>query len=347
MNYTILGDSDCPLVQIDLADGEKVMIERGAMAYSCDVAIEGKLNTNKSGIGGLLSAIGRSLTSGESVFITEATGQRDGSFIGIAPAIPGKIVCLDVGAGHQYNLNTAAFLACDEGVSYEMKSQDIGKALFAGTGGLFIMETTGNGQLLVSAFGDILELEVRDEQPLTVDNEHVVAWDAGLDIKVYADETRPRLQGARLTAWELTEAGIPVTLIPDSAAATLIREGKIDLIVLGADRITANGDVANKLGTFPLSIVAKEYGVPFYSAAPTSTIDFSMNDGKDIPIEERDPDEVRMIDGVQIAPKDVPVFNPSFDVTPHQNITGIITEKGIIRPPFDRNIERIRQGETL
>ncbi len=173
------------------------------------------------------------------------------------------------------------------------------------------------------------------------------AWDAGLDIKVYADETRPRLQGARLTAWELTEAGIPVTLIPDSAAATLIREGRIDLIVLGADRITANGDVANKLGTFPLSIVAKEYGVPFYSAAPTSTIDFSMNDGKDIPIEERDPDEVRMIDGVQIAPKDVPVFNPSFDVTPHQNITGIITEKGIIRPPFDRNIERIRQGETL
>ena len=184
MNYTILGDSDCPLVQIDLADGEKVMIERGAMAYSCDVAIEGKLNTNKSGIGGLLSAIGRSLTSGESVFITEATGQRDGSFIGIAPAIPGKIVCLDVGAGHQYNLNTAAFLACDEGVSYEMKSQDIGKALFAGTGGLFIMETTGNGQLLVSAFGDILELEVRDEQPLTVDNEHVVAWDAGLDYEL-------------------------------------------------------------------------------------------------------------------------------------------------------------------
>ena len=173
------------------------------------------------------------------------------------------------------------------------------------------------------------------------------AYEAGLDIKVYADETRPRLQGARLTAWELTEAGIPVTLIPDGAAATLIREGKIDLIVLGADRITANGDVANKLGTFPLSIVAKEYGVPFYSAAPTSTIDFSMKSGKDIPIEERDADEVRMIDGVQIAPKDVPVFNPSFDVTPHQNITGIITEKGIIRPPFDRNIERIRQGETL
>ena len=173
------------------------------------------------------------------------------------------------------------------------------------------------------------------------------AHESGLDIKVYADETRPRLQGARLTAWELKEAGIPATLIPDSAAATLIRDGRIDLIILGADRITADGDVANKLGTFALSVVAKAYGVPFYSAAPTSTIDFSMKDGRDIPIEERDADEVRMIDGVQIAPLGMPVYNPSFDVTPHENITGIITEKGIIRPPFDKNIERIRNGETL
>ena len=173
------------------------------------------------------------------------------------------------------------------------------------------------------------------------------AHESGLDIRVYADETRPRLQGARLTAWELKEAGIPATLIPDSAAATLLRDGKIDLIILGADRITANGDVANKLGTFALSVIAKAYGVPFYSAAPTSTIDFDMKDGSDIPIEERDPDEVRMIEGVQIAPEDMPVYNPAFDVTPHENITGIITEKGIIRPPFDKNIERIRNGETL
>ena len=161
------------------------------------------------------------------------------------------------------------------------------------------------------------------------------------------EETRPRLQGARLTAWELKKAGIPATLIPDSAAATLIRDGKIDLIILGADRITADGDVANKLGTFALSVIAKAYGVPFYSAAPTSTIDFSMKDGRDIPIEERDADEVRKIEGMAIAPEDMPVYNPSFDVTPHENITGIITEKGIIRPPFDKNIERIRNGETL
>ena len=170
---------------------------------------------------------------------------------------------------------------------------------------------------------------------------------SGLGIHVYADETRPLLQGARLTAWELTRAGIPSTLIPDSAAASLIRSGKIDCIILGADRITANGDIANKLGTFMLSVIAKEYGVPFYSAAPTSTIDFSMKEGKDIPIEERDPDEVRKPGGVLMAPADIDVYNPAFDVTPHQNITGIITEKGIIYPPFDMNIERIRNGETL
>ena len=169
----------------------------------------------------------------------------------------------------------------------------------------------------------------------------------GKNIRVYADETRPRFQGARLTAWELVRAGIPSTLIPDSAAATLIRDGMIDLVILGADRITANGDVANKLGTFALSVICKQYGVPFYSAAPTSTIDFEMKDGKDIPIEQRDKDEVVRPGGVLVAPEEIGVYNPAFDVTPHQNITGIITEKGIIRPPFDLNIERIRQGETL
>ncbi len=173
------------------------------------------------------------------------------------------------------------------------------------------------------------------------------AFYSNKNIFVYADETRPRLQGARLTAWELTRAGIPSKLIPDSAAATLIRDGKIDCIILGADRVTAEGDVANKLGTFALSVVAKAYGVPFYSVAPTSTIDFNMRKGSDIPIEERDKDEVRKVGNEYVAPREMDVYNPCFDVTPHQNITGIITEKGIIRPPFDVNIERIKNGETL
>ncbi|MBZ4673816.1 MAG: Methylthioribose-phosphate isomerase [Spirochaeta sp.] len=167
------------------------------------------------------------------------------------------------------------------------------------------------------------------------------------DIFVYADETRPRFQGARLTAWELMEAKIPSKLIPDSAAATLIRDGKIDLVILGGDRVAANGDVANKLGTFALSVICKAYGVPFYSVVPISTIDFSIPDGSAIPIEERDAEEVTHVQGVQVAPSGMDVFNPAFDVTPHQNLTGIITEKGIIYPPFKENIERLRRGESM
>ncbi|MCH3917018.1 MAG: S-methyl-5-thioribose-1-phosphate isomerase [Spirochaetia bacterium] len=173
------------------------------------------------------------------------------------------------------------------------------------------------------------------------------AFYAKKNIFVYADETRPRLQGARLTAWELTQAKIPSKLIPDSAAATLIRDGKIDLVVLGADRIAKNGDVCNKLGTFALSVICKHYGVPFYSAAPLSTIDFSIEDGSQIPIEERSADEVRFVGKTQVAPLEMDVYNPSFDVTPHGNVTGIITEKGIVYPPFKENIEKLQAGISL
>lgn len=166
-------------------------------------------------------------------------------------------------------------------------------------------------------------------------------------IFVYADETRPRFQGARLTAWELMEAKIPSKLIVDSAAATLIRDGKIDLVILGGDRVAANGDVANKLGTFALSVICKAYGIPFYSVVPVSTIDFAIPDGSAILIEEREATEVTHVQGVQVAPTGMQVYNPAFDVTPHQNITGIITERGIIYPPFKENIERLRRGESL
>ncbi len=160
----------------------------------------------------------------------------------------------------------------------------------------------------------------------------------GKDIFVYADETRPRLQGARLTAWELVQEKIPAKLIPDSVAATLIRDGKIDLILVGADRIARNGDTANKIGTFMLSVLARTYNVPFYVVAPVSTIDPETPDGSGIDIEERDAEEVTRIDGVQIAPEGMDVFNPAFDVTPHENITGIITEKGILKAPFEGKI---------
>jgi methylthioribose-1-phosphate isomerase len=165
---------------------------------------------------------------------------------------------------------------------------------------------------------------------------------SGKDIFVYADETRPRLQGAKLTAWELMQAGIPSKLIGDSVAATLIRDGRIDCVILGADRIAANGDVCNKIGTFMLSVICKTYGVPFYSAAPVSTIDFDMPSGDQIPIEQRDPSEVTHIQGLAIAPEGMDVYNPAFDVTPHQHVTGIITEAGIIREPYREQIAKLR-----
>jgi len=164
------------------------------------------------------------------------------------------------------------------------------------------------------------------------------AFYRGKDIFVYADETRPRLQGAKLTAWELVQEGIPSKLIADSVAATLIRDGKIDLILVGADRIAENGDTANKIGTFMLSAVAKVYGVPFYIVAPTSTIDFEIESGSQIKIEERNAGEVTHIGNARVAPEGIGVYNPAFDVTPHENITGIITEKGILREPFKDNI---------
>jgi methylthioribose-1-phosphate isomerase len=167
------------------------------------------------------------------------------------------------------------------------------------------------------------------------------AWSEGKKFEVFADETRPMLQGARLTAWELVQEKIPVTVITDNMAGWLMKRGRISLIVVGADRIARNGDVANKIGTYPLSILAKFHRVPFYVAAPTSTLDLTIASGRDIPIEERSPEEVTHFRGKRIAAKKVSTFNPAFDVTPHTLIEGIITEKGIIRKPYERNLKRM------
>ncbi len=164
------------------------------------------------------------------------------------------------------------------------------------------------------------------------------AHDAGKNINVYADETRPYLQGARLTAWELAQDGIPVTLICDNMAGHFMKSGIIDCVIVGADRIAVNGDTANKIGTYSVAVLAHENKIPFYVAAPLSTIDFSTESGDGIPIEERLSSEVTQIMGIQIAPSGIKVANPSFDVTPNKYISAIITEKGIIYPPFKDNI---------
>lgn len=164
------------------------------------------------------------------------------------------------------------------------------------------------------------------------------AVEAGKHIEVYADETRPFLQGARLTAWELTQDGIPVTLIADSAAAFLMSRARVDAVIVGADRVAANGDVANKIGTYPLAVLARRHGIPFYVACPLSTIDPAVETGTHIPIEERSPDEVVGYRGLRWAPQGVAVMNPVFDVTPAELVSALITEKGVVREP---NTERI------
>ncbi len=163
----------------------------------------------------------------------------------------------------------------------------------------------------------------------------------GKKVHVLVDETRPRLQGARLTAWELQQYGVPMTLIADNAAGHFMRAGKVQKVFVGSDRVASNGDVANKIGTYKLAVVAKENGVPFYPVMPTSTIDMALASGDDIPIEERDAREVTHIDGVQIAPDGVHVANPAFDVTPHRYVTALVTEKAIVRPPFKENLLRM------
>jgi methylthioribose-1-phosphate isomerase len=164
------------------------------------------------------------------------------------------------------------------------------------------------------------------------------AVDAGKRISVYADETRPLLQGARLTAWELHRSGVPVTVITDSMAAVVMREGRVSCVITGADRVAANGDAANKIGTYGLAILAREHKLPFYVAAPLSTFDLSLPNGDGIPIEERNGDEVRNFRGVQTVPAGVAVYNPAFDVTPARLITAFITEEGIVHPPFTSSL---------
>ncbi|MEN6319596.1 MAG: S-methyl-5-thioribose-1-phosphate isomerase [Syntrophaceae bacterium] len=167
------------------------------------------------------------------------------------------------------------------------------------------------------------------------------AHEEGKKIHVYVDETRPVLQGARLTAWEMKKENIPATLITDNMAGFLMKQGRISKIIVGADRIAANGDTANKIGTYSLAVLAKEHSVPFYIAAPLSTIDTSLQEGDEIPIEERSADEVTSIRGVRIAPEGIHVYNPAFDVTPNRYITAIITEAGVAVSPYRESIQKL------
>ena len=171
------------------------------------------------------------------------------------------------------------------------------------------------------------------------------ARDAGKRVAVIADETRPFLQGSRLTAWELAKDDIPVTLITDNMAGHVMKQGKVDVVVVGADRIASNGDTANKIGTYMVAVLAHQHDIPFYVAAPISTIDLAIPSGEEIPIEERDSREVTHVRDQQLAPEGIEVHNPAFDVTPHELIAAIITDKGVARPPYTESLRRLVEGK--
>ncbi len=228
----------------------------------------------------------------------------------------------------QFVLTEAQRIA-DEDVEINKRMAEHGAALIKD--GDTILTHCNTGALAVVDYGTALGVIRR-------------AHEQGKHIKVFADETRPRLQGARLTAWELMRWGIDVTLIADNAAGHYMRKGLINICFVGSDRTAANGDVANKIGTYKVAVLAKENGIPFYPVLPTSTIDLSLPNGDLIPIEERDEREVTEIDGVRFAPIGVKVGNPAFDVTPAKYVTGIVTENGIAYPPFEISLKRVVKG---
>jgi methylthioribose-1-phosphate isomerase len=219
--------------------------------------------------------------------------------------------------------------------SQRMHAEDIAANQAMGRHGATLMPSSGGvlthcnaGALATAGYGTALGV-IR------------AAVEAGKKIHVYADETRPFLQGSRLTAWELMKDGIPTTVISDNMAGVMMQQGKIGAVVVGADRIAANGDVANKVGTYTVAVMAKEHGIPFYVAAPISTVDLDTPDGSKIPIEQRNAREVTHIGGRQMTPDGVGIENPAFDVTPARYVAAIITERGIARAPFEESLREL------
>jgi len=235
------------------------------------------------------------------------------------------VAAADIATIKQALINQAKSIHAEEEAAQERLSR-LGAGLIKD--GFTVLTHCNTGSLATAGYGTALGIIK-------------AAAEQGKKIEAIATETRPLLQGARLTAWELMQENIPVTLITDSMAGYFLSRGKVNCVIVGADRIAANGDTANKIGTYTLAVLAKETGVPFYVAAPTSTIDLSLTSGDRIPIEERNPAEVTSIGGIRLAPKGVTAANPAFDITPHKYITAIITEKGIIKKPYASGLREI------
>ncbi|MEE3013370.1 MAG: S-methyl-5-thioribose-1-phosphate isomerase [Chloroflexota bacterium] len=235
-------------------------------------------------------------------------------------------------ANSEVDIGTMRARLLEEAIRIEREDEEINRRM--GSHGIELMPNGGSvlthcnaGALATSAFGTAVGV-IR------------AGWEDGKRFKVFNTETRPFLQGARLTAWEFKKLGIPSTLVVDSAAGMLMRKGDIGCVITGADRIAANGDIANKIGTYTLAVLAKENGIPFYVAAPISTVDMSVTDGDEIEIEQRSSSEVTEFRGIPVAPEGVEAMNPGFDVTPAKYVSAIVTEAGISRPPFRDSLEQ-------
>ncbi len=225
-------------------------------------------------------------------------------------------------------LKQEALNICAEDIAANQAMGDHGQTLI--TSGQTILTHCNAGALATAGFGTALGV-IR------------AAVNAGKDIRVMANETRPFLQGARLTAWELKEENIPVKLITDNMCGFFMRKGEVDAVVVGADRIAGNGDVANKIGTYMVAVLAQKHSIPFYVAAPVSTLDLSLSSGDDIPIEERSTEEVTTFNNKRIAPEDIEVGHPAFDITPNELVTSIITERGIAKPPYTQSLKQLAE----
>jgi methylthioribose-1-phosphate isomerase len=304
----------------DVARAIKTMVIRGAPAIGVSAAMGLVLGLRRSTAAGTKQLTTEFLRDCDMLAATRPTAVNLFWAIDRMKAVFSREVLAGASVGDLRERMLAEALAIhDEDVA---NCRAIGRA-----GGVLIPDGTGvlthcnAGALATAGYGTALGV-IRG------------AVDLGRRVKVYADETRPVLQGARLTAWELVRDGIDTTVIADNMAAVLMREGRIGFVVVGADRIAANGDVANKIGTYTVAVLARQHDIPFYVAAPLSTIDLATPDGSRIPIEERDRREVTHVGATQVAPDGAGVFNPAFDVTPHGLVSGIITEKGVCRAPY-------------
>ena len=305
----------------EVVDAIRTMVVRGAPAIGCAAALGMAL-----GVRGII-ADSRASFMKRVVTMAEAFKASRPTAVNLFWAVDRMMALAETLEGNTVDVKDAmlkeALLMLEEDVEINMRMGRFGSELIPESAN--ILTHCNAGALATVAYGTALGV-VRS------------AAADGKRVHVYADETRPRLQGMKLTAWELAQEHIPVTIIADNMAASLMRQGKIDLVIVGADRIASNGDTANKIGTYGVAVLAKHHQIPFYVAAPFSTIDMKLMSGVQIPIEERDPIEMTHMDGVRIAPPGVEVLNPAFDVTPGDLITGIITEEGVISPPYEKNL---------